>query len=100
MKRLTFPLFAALALPTAVNAESYYLLVTFGGDRNFTVPMESLEQCEEQLAKVSNMKKKTQSKMKKVQDMIVASVHLPGQPGCLAAGAGLQGAVDPRVVLR
>ena len=56
MKRLLLPLLAALALPTAVNAESYYLLVTFGGDRNFTVPMESLEQCEEQLAKVSNMK--------------------------------------------
>tara|TARA_S200000501_G_scaffold204043_1_gene191866 strand:+ start:547 stop:774 length:228 start_codon:yes stop_codon:yes gene_type:complete len=53
MKRLLLPLLAALALPTAVNAENYYLLVSFG-ERNFTVPMKSLDQCEEQLAIVTN----------------------------------------------
>ena len=30
MKRLLLPLLAALALPTAVNAESYWLILTYG----------------------------------------------------------------------
>ena len=53
MTTLLLPLLAALALPTAVNAENYYLLVAFDV-RNFTVPMKSLDQCEEQLAIVTN----------------------------------------------
>ena len=52
MKRLLLlPLL--LGFTSAVNAESYYLLVAFG-ERIFTEPMKSLDQCEEQLAIVTN----------------------------------------------
>ena len=43
MKRLLFPLLAALALPTAVNAESYWLVLEYEGMNR--IEMESLEQC-------------------------------------------------------
>ena len=40
MKRLLLPLLAALALPTAVNAESYWLILTYGtGDREETAAL-------------------------------------------------------------
>ena len=52
MKRLLLPLLAALALPTAVNAENYYLLVGTKSSRNWTLPMESLEECKKSLARV------------------------------------------------
>ena len=44
MKHLLLPLLAALALPTAVNAESFWLLTQLGHQ----IEMESLAQCEEQ----------------------------------------------------
>jgi len=47
MKRLLLPLLAALALPTAVNAETWYLLGKAKGS-NYTIPTESKEDCEEQ----------------------------------------------------
>ncbi len=46
MKRLLLPLLAAIALPTAINAETWYLLGSTGGGRNWTVPMPSKVQCE------------------------------------------------------
>ena len=49
MKRLLLPLLAALALPTAVGAETYYLLI-HGGNHypDFgVIPMESKSKCEE-----------------------------------------------------
>ena len=46
MKRLLLPLLAALALPTAVNAETWYLLGSFRGVKFWSVPMPSKEQCE------------------------------------------------------
>ena len=55
MKRLLLPLLAALALPTAVNAESVYLLVNIA-DRvgttpdsasSFVIPMKTISGCEE-----------------------------------------------------
>ena len=46
MKRLLLPLLAALALPTAVNAETWYLLGSVRGAKFWTVPMPSEEQCE------------------------------------------------------
>ena len=52
MRKLLIPLLAALALPTAVNAESYYLLVGTKGYRNWTVPMASIEVCEKSLDRV------------------------------------------------
>ena len=52
MKHLLFPLLAVLALPTAVIAENYYLLVGTKGYRNWTVPMESIEECEKSLTRV------------------------------------------------
>ena len=47
MKRLLLPLLAALALPTAVNAEvaNYYLL-GMAKDKSYVVPMSTLELCE------------------------------------------------------
>ena len=51
MKRLLLPLLASLALPTAVNAESYWLILhSFRGTGKAfeKIEMESMEQCEEQ----------------------------------------------------
>ena len=51
MKRLLLPLLAALALPTAVNAESYWLLFYVGGDDASDlekIEMDSLEKCKKQ----------------------------------------------------
>ena len=48
MKRLLLPLLAALALPTAVNAEvAGYYLVGIADRKPFVVPMKTLELCEE-----------------------------------------------------
>ena len=57
MKRLLLPLIAALALPTAANAETVYLVVRLRESLNylqygvssssFFVPMETMSQCEE-----------------------------------------------------
>ena len=49
MKRLLLPLLAALALPTAVNAETWYLLVkhgegTKGRSYNWSIPTSSQEE--------------------------------------------------------
>ena len=48
MKRLLLPLLAALALPTAVNAETWYLLGKGSKGATWQVPMESKEECEKQ----------------------------------------------------
>ena len=50
MKKLLIPLLAALALPTAVNAESYWLILKEGGKGKALekIEMKSMEQCEEQ----------------------------------------------------
>ena len=49
MKRFLLALLAAFALPTAVNAESYWLILEHdGGGGLEKIEMESLEQCEEQ----------------------------------------------------
>ena len=58
MKRLIVPLLAALALPTAVRAESVWLILRTtakgakGGVALEKIEMESLSQCEEQAHKV------------------------------------------------
>ena len=48
MKRLLLPLLAALALPTAVYAETVWLLITESqhGDAMVKIEMEDLKQCE------------------------------------------------------
>ena len=56
MKRLLLPLIAALALPTAVNAETWHLLVKGQGGSMVTVPMESEEQCEQAGKEVTTFK--------------------------------------------
>ena len=52
MKRLLLPLLAALALPTAVNAESIWLWLRAthanGGASQEKILMKSMEQCEEE----------------------------------------------------
>ena len=50
MKRLLLPLLAAIALPTAANAESYWLVLHSGGNGKALekIEMESMKQCKEQ----------------------------------------------------
>ena len=49
MKRLLIPLLAALALPTAVNAETVWLVLMGGGERNLDkIEMKNMKKCEEQ----------------------------------------------------
>ena len=55
MKRLLSPLLAALALPTAVNAGTWYLLIG-KGESIVSVPMESEEQCEQAGKEVTTFK--------------------------------------------
>ena len=55
MKRLLLPLLAAIALPTAVNAESYWMIImlaTSKGNSLEKVEMTSIVQCEEQAEKI------------------------------------------------
>tara|TARA_R100000808_G_C2048839_1_gene85234 strand:+ start:293 stop:583 length:291 start_codon:yes stop_codon:yes gene_type:complete len=51
MKRLLLPLIASLALPTAVNAETWYLMAHLShrgeGTTNWSIPTNSLKECEE-----------------------------------------------------
>ena len=60
MKRLLLPLLAALALPTSVNAESYWLILTYG-ERGVTggggiekIEMPTLDSCEKEGRKWDN----------------------------------------------
>ena len=46
MKRLLIPLLAVIALPNAVNAETWYLLITTGSGL-VSVPMKSEKLCEQ-----------------------------------------------------
>tara|TARA_Y100000813_G_C23836509_1_gene199951 strand:- start:261 stop:488 length:228 start_codon:yes stop_codon:yes gene_type:complete len=52
VKRLLIPLLAALALPTAVNAESHWLVLTYGSNSGSSsaslekIEMPSAEFCE------------------------------------------------------
>ena len=58
MKRLLLPLLAALALPTAVNAEvAGYYLVGIADRKPFVVPMKTIELCEEAGKKFGDNKK-------------------------------------------
>ena len=60
MKRLLLPLLAAIALPTAVNAESYWLILTYGengvsgGGGIEKIQMLSLDSCEKEGKKWEN----------------------------------------------
>ena len=59
MKRLLLPLIAALAFPTAINAETHWLLLKANhGQRELTwmweLPMDSLRECEDSLKKATN----------------------------------------------
>ena len=54
MKRLLIPLLTALALPTAVNAESHWLVLTYGSNSGSSsaslekIEMPSAEFCEKE----------------------------------------------------
>ena len=56
MKRLLVPLLAAIVLPTAVNAETWYLLARIGKSAAFTVPMPNKDQCESEGKRFLNNK--------------------------------------------
>ena len=46
MRKLLIPLLAAIALPTAANAETWYHLARIGKSAAFTVPMPNKKKCE------------------------------------------------------
>ena len=50
MKRLLLPLLAVLALPTVVNSESHWLILTYGGKKQYgaveKIEMENASKCE------------------------------------------------------
>ena len=51
LERILIPLLSAIALPNAVNAESYWLVLETDNPRGVShekLEMESMEQCEEQ----------------------------------------------------
>ena len=56
MKRLLLPVLAAIALPTAVNAESYWLILLYNskGTALEKIEMNSMRQCEQEAAKWMN----------------------------------------------
>ena len=59
MQRILFPLLASLALPTAVNAESYWLVMSAASMKSASlekIEMASMEQCEENGEKFKTMK--------------------------------------------
>ena len=65
MRKLLIPLLAAFALPTAVNAESYWLVIRtmYGEGRAMEkIEMPNLKQCQEQgeiyMSKKFNAKRK------------------------------------------
>ena len=43
MKRLLLPLLAAIALPTAVNAESHWLIINLGNNNGTITSLEKIE---------------------------------------------------------
>ena len=45
MRKLFIPLLSAIALPTAVNAESYWLIITAGYNFAEKIEMDSMEAC-------------------------------------------------------
>ena len=47
MKRLLLTLLAAIALPTAVNAQTWHLLIKGSKGSMVTVPTSSREECEQ-----------------------------------------------------
>jgi len=52
MKRLLLPLLAALALPTAVNAETIWLLVSHVGGGIQKIEMIDMDTCEKESKKL------------------------------------------------
>ena len=57
MERLLLPLLAVLALPTALNAETYWLVINFTfatGSALEKIEMESFKACEEEGEKWKN----------------------------------------------
>ena len=66
MKRLLLPIIAAFALPTTVNAESYWLVMSAASSASASlekIEMESMSQCKEQgniFKKATHMKRNMQ----------------------------------------
>ncbi len=56
MKRLLLPLLAALALPTAVNAETWYLLLRGPNGAVLSVPIGEQLECEVEGTRAINNK--------------------------------------------
>ena len=63
MKRLLKPLLAAIACPTAVHAESYWLILGYAHQGVTRIQVESMEQCEEQGRIYSSSKGNTKGRV-------------------------------------
>ena len=73
MKLLLFPLVATLALPSAVNAESVYLVVKTitgtlmrGNGQLMVVPMKTMDGCEEAGLKIVSSERFNKGKFGKI----------------------------------
>ena len=62
MRKLLIPLLTALALPTTVNAKSYWLILGYAQGVT-RVQVESMEQCEEQGKIYSSSKGNTKGRV-------------------------------------
>ena len=78
MKRLLLPLLAALALPTAVSAEEWHLLVKGGVGYpgvTWTVPMNSEKACKRELDRVLDFENWKTAEEKKVRTKFVRTLR-------------------------
>tara|TARA_Y100000813_G_C23894191_1_gene226395 strand:+ start:108 stop:356 length:249 start_codon:yes stop_codon:yes gene_type:complete len=82
MKRILIPLLASLALPTAVNAETWWLLVKHGeGSKGrsyaWKVPMLSKEDCDEE--KVRVVKREEWHAWKNISYQTISAICIKGK---------------------
>ena len=82
MKRFLIPLLAALTLPTAVNAETWWLIMRgrthqAQGDVSWTIPTSSEQECKQEREKAINLENwKSNGKFRR---LLVDAVCLKGK---------------------
>ena len=82
MKRFLIPLLAAIALPTAVNAETWYLLVkhgegTKGRSYAWQIPTASKEECNEEKTRV--VKSEEWHNFNKTMQLTISAICVKGK---------------------
>ena len=81
MKRLILPLIAVLALPTAVNAETWWLLMrginNGAGIIAWQIPTQSQQQCNEEKSKALN--RENWASNSKMRRLVLDAICLKGK---------------------